>query len=156
MMIMSHGGSRNRSGPAPDANSGRSEARGYSLQFLPPEGYDGTPPSFPLPNPSDRELAVWRELWSTPQACAWSLPSERWRWRSVAMYARLAVRCEQPDAAAATMAQLHRFADQIGMTTAGLREMGWRVASVPAAVPAVSRPAPEQRPRRLRAVGDDQ
>ena len=44
------------------------------------------------------------------------------------MWCRLTVRCEDPDAPAALLGQLHRFADQIGMTTAGLAEMGWKVA----------------------------
>ena len=44
------------------------------------------------------------------------------------MWVRLSVRCEQDDAPAALLGQRHRFADQIGMTTAGLAEMGWKVA----------------------------
>jgi hypothetical protein len=78
--------------------------------------------------PNDRELEVWSAAWRTPQACAWSMPSEAWRARTVAMWVRLSVRCEDPEAGAALLGQLHRFADQIGMTTAGLAEMGWKVA----------------------------
>ena len=36
--------------------------------------------------------------------------------------------CESGDSTAADKGSLHRFADQIGMTTAGLAEMGWAVA----------------------------
>ena len=125
---MSRGGSRNRSGPAPDPSSGRSERRGYSLTALPAEGFDGDAPDFPLPDPSSRELEAWAEAWRTPQACAWSMPSESWRIPTVAMWVRVKVRCEDPEAGAALLGQLHRFADQIGMTTAGLAEMGWKVA----------------------------
>lgn len=125
---MARGGARNRSGPAANPESGRSERRGFSLTALPSEGYDGPVPEFPLPSPSSRELEVWAEVWRTPQACAWSMPSESWRVRTVAMWTRLTVRCEAEDAGAALLGQLHRFADQIGMTTAGLAEMGWRVA----------------------------
>ena len=125
---MARGGARNRSGPPANPESGRSERRGYSLTALPAEGYDGPVPDFPLPNPSKRELEVWEQAWRTPQACAWSLPSEAWRIRTVALWTRLTVRCEADDAGAALLGQLHRFADQIGMTTAGLAEMGWRVA----------------------------
>src|SRR5690606_2277727 len=117
---MAHGGARNRSGPPADPNSGRSDARGYKLTALPAEGYSGEVPEFPLPDPTVRELEVWGEAWRTPQACAWSLPSERWRIRTVAMWVRLSVRCEAEDAGASLLGQLHRFADQIGMTTAGL------------------------------------
>ena len=56
------------------------------------------------------------------------MPAEAWRQRSVALWVRTTVRCEEPDAPASLLGQLHRFADQIGMTTAGLAEMGWAVA----------------------------
>ena len=102
-----------------------------------------------------RELEVWEEVWRTPQACAWSMPSERWRIPTVAMWVRVKVRCEAPDASASLYAQIHRFADQIGMTTAGLAEMGWKVAADELATKR-ERPLPApvaaavQRPRRLR------
>lgn len=125
---MTRGGARNRSGPPKQEGSARSDAAGYVLTALPAEGYKGDVPDFPLPEPSDRETELWAEAWRTPQACAWSLPSEAWRQRTVAMWVRMSVRCEQPDAPASLLGQLHRFADQIGMTTAGLAEMGWKVA----------------------------
>lgn len=154
---MSRGGARNRSGPKADPKSGRSDARGYLLTALPAEGYAGDVPDFPLPSPSDRELAVWEAAWRTPQACAWSMPSEAWRVPTVALWVRVKVRCEAEDAGAALYAQLHRFADQIGMTTAGLAEMGWRVAVDETAPKRQERePAKAPAKRRLRAVGDGQ
>ena len=153
---MSGGGARNRSGPRPDPSSGRSERRGYTLTALPAEGYDGPVPGFPLPGPSDRELVVWGEAWRSPQACAWSMPSESWRLSAVAMWVRTRVRCEDPEAGASLLSQLHRFADQIGMTTAGLAEMGWCVAVDETAVKRDAAPAAEKRPSssrdRLKAV----
>ena len=125
---MSSGGARNRSGPAVNPDSARSDRRGVKLTALPAEGYRGTAPDFPLPEPSVRESAVWAEAWRSPQACAWAMPSEAWRQRTVALWVRTSVRCEDPDAPASLLAALHRFADQIGMTTAGLAEMSWRVA----------------------------
>lgn len=125
---MASGGARNRSGPGASEDSGRSDRRGFSLTALPSQGYAGPVPDFPLPMVSARELEVWKLAWRTPQACAWSMPSESWRIRTVAMWVRLTVRCEDPDAGAALLGQLHRFADQIGMTTAGLAEMGWKIA----------------------------
>ena len=56
------------------------------------------------------------------------MPSEAWRLHTVALYARTFVICESGTATAADKGSLHRFADQIGMTTAGLAEMGWKVA----------------------------
>ena len=152
---MSSGGARNRSGPKPSEGSGRSDARGYSLTALPAEGYRGDVPDFPLPQASGRELEVWEAAWRTPQACAWSMPSEAWRVRTVALWVRLSVRAEDPEAGAALYAQLHRFADQIGMTTAGLAEMGWKVAVDETAPKRQERePAKAPAKRRLRAVGD--
>ena len=124
---MTSGGRRNRN-RLPAEDSGRSDRRGYSLTALPALGFDGPIPDFPLPSPTARELEVWEQAWRTPQACAWSMPSEAWRTRTVAMWTRLSVRCEDANAGAALLGQLHRFADQIGMTTAGLAEMGWKVA----------------------------
>ena len=125
------------------------------MQALPAEGRSGPAPRWPLSVASARERAVWRWAWGTPQACAWSLPSEAWRVRTVALWVRLSVRCEDPEAGAALYAQLHRFADQIGMTTAGLREMGWKVAVDEVGVARVKAPRVGQpkRERRLRAAG---
>jgi len=135
--------------------SGRSDRRGFKLTALPAEGYDGPAPAFPLSEPTERELEVWSDLWRTPQACAWSMASESWRIRTVALYVRTVVRCEAPDAGAALLSQLHRFADQIGMTTAGLAEMGWKVAVDEVGAKAAEKPVATSAPaaqRRLRAV----
>lgn len=145
---MARGGARNRSGPQADPNSERSEKRNYVLTALEP--YDGEVPAFPLPPMTvalvdedgdlvdddeeseriwQRELDLWSWAWSLPQACAWIMAP--WRWHSVAMWVRTAVICEGPRATAADKNSLHRFADQIGMTPAGLKENGWAIA-VPA------------------------
>src|SRR5690606_36081339 len=117
---MARGGARNRSGPQADPNSGRSERRGIKLTALPSDGYDGDVPDWPLePEMTATEESYWAAAWRMPQAWAWSQPSEQWRIPSVARWVRLAVRCDELDAGAAHLAQLHRFADQIGMTPAG-------------------------------------
>lgn len=167
---MSRGGARNRSGPAASESSGRSDRRGFKLTALPAEGYSGPVPDFPLrkrviwniwfegsgrnreehrdvdegatESVWDRELELWEWLWRTPQACAWSLPSERWRLHTIGMYVRTFVLCESSEATAADKNSLHRFADQIGMTTAGLAEMGWKVAVDEVAAKAADAPAP--------------
>ena len=158
---MGRGGARNRSGPPPQEGSARSDARGYSLTALPAEGFDGPVPEWPLPPRDDslfaaRELELWEWAWRTPQACAWALPSERWRTQTVARWVRQAVLCESHEAKAADHAQLHRYADQVGLTTAGLREMGWKVA-VDEVGAARAQTAPREvqpkRERRLRAAG---
>jgi hypothetical protein len=126
---MPRGGARNRSGPAPDPKSERTERRGLRFDALPVEGYAGEVPEFPLPpvgEAADREVALWAWAWRTPQACAWA--KQPWRWHAVAMWVRTAVVCEGEGATAADKNSLHRFADQIGLTPAGLKENGWRVA----------------------------
>lgn len=175
---MPKGGARNRSGPAADPASGRSEQRGYTLTALPAGGYEGKVPEFPLPRIvrwnefyedgkkrretddgategfRERELEVWGEAWRTPQACAWSL--ESWRWPTVAEFCRLKTIVEmEPDANAALVAQLHRFRDQIGLTPAGLKENGWAIAADEVGAKARTKAADSQAPkreRRLRAV----
>jgi hypothetical protein len=148
---MPRGGARNRSGPAPDPTSGRSDRRGFRLDALPAEGHDEPPPVYPLPQIDvydvwfedkarrkeldeeatearyDRELELWAAAWRTPQAAAWA--RESWRWQTVAMYVRTMAVCESADATAADKNSLHRFADQIGMTPAGLKENGWKIAA---------------------------
>lgn len=148
---MPRGGARNRSGPPPDPKSGRSDRRGFRLDALPAAGFQGEPPVFPLPKIKvfdvyfedkqrvkefdseatdaryDRELELWARAWRTPQAEAWI--REPWRWQTVAMYVRTMVVCESGDATAADKNSVHRFADQIGMTPAGLKENGWKIAT---------------------------
>jgi hypothetical protein len=147
---MPSGGARNRSGPQPDPTSLKSARRGIQLAALPAEGFDDEPPAFPLPRipvydvwfedkvrhkeldleateaRHDRELALWTWAWHTPQAAAWSL--EPWRWQTVAIWVRTMAVCESGAATAADKNSLHRFADQIGLTPAGLRENGWKIA----------------------------
>lgn len=163
---MARGGARNRSGPKADPTSGRSDRRGYSLTALPAEGYDGPVPEWPLmprkvfyvegklrvfdaeatAEVAEREAQLWAAMWRTPQACAWSMPSESWRLHTIAMYVRTFVICEGSEATAADKNSLHRFADQIGMTTAGLAEMGWKVA-----VDQVAEKAASQKPEQPRS-----
>lgn len=147
---MTRGGARNRSGPPVDPNSGRSESRGLVFTALPAEGYQGETPEYPLPkmlvknwvqedkrrwrelDPDateafrEREVQLWDTVWSYPQACVWAL--HPWRWNAVAQWVRTSVVCEGDEATAADKGSLHRFADQIGLTPAGLKENGWQIA----------------------------
>lgn len=151
---MTRGGARNRSGPQADPKSARSDRRGFKLTALPADGFSGDAPAFPLPprqvfrkvvdesgassqvfdrsatsKVKKRELELWAWAWATPQACAWSMPSESWRLPLVAMWVRTFVLCEGSEATAADKNSLHRFADQVGMTPAGLRENGWSIVA---------------------------
>jgi hypothetical protein len=66
------------------------------------------------------------------------------------LYTRTVVRCEDPNVSASLLGQLHRFADQIGMTTAGLAEMGWKVAEDQVAARASRRAEPPRQSSRDR------
>jgi len=175
---MASGGARNRSGPSPSATSGRSDRRGIRFAALPAGGYNGETPTFPLPTRwisttsyvdgakivddddaateqvARREHELWAWAWTTPQACAWAMPSESWRLYTIAMWVRTYVLCESSEATAADKSSLHRFADQIGLTPAGLKENGWAVAKDEVAAKAAekSEAASAQPARRLRAV----
>ncbi len=126
---MPRGGARNRSGPSKDPNSGASMRAGFTLRTLDAEGYTGEVPVWPLEGESAREAAIWSTLWTYPQAIAWA--AEPHRWFTIAMYVRTLATAEHPGAAvtAATVGNLHRFADQIGLTPAGLKENGWKVGA---------------------------
>lgn len=181
---MTKGGARNRNGAAPDPKSARSARRELSFDQLPAEGYAGEAPEFPLPpavvmheyfeerkkvtevdsgastTRQEREQELWEWAWSTPQAAAWA--REPWRWQSVAMWVRISALCESPEAQAADKGSLHRFADQIGLTPAGLKENGWEIVRdqlqekrAEAEVP-VSDGKLSARERRLKAVADAQ
>jgi len=149
---MPRGGARNRSGPPPDPNSLRSDKRGLTFRHLPPEGYDGEAPRWPLPELSGREDEVWSLVWTYPQAAAWA--DEPWRWLTIALWVRTLVVCEGRDATAADKASLHRFADQIGLTPAGMKENGWLVSSAtePAAEETTTESAAEAARNRLKVV----
>lgn len=145
---MTSGGRRNRTGNYPDPTSARSEARGIKFRSLSSVGYEGPVPEFPLLEPSPRELQLWEQLWRSPQAIAWA--EESWRWPTIGMFVRVSVRAEEPDALAGVLAQLHRFADQVGMSPAGLKENGWEIVHPTEEVQtAPTRPAGQ---RRLRSV----
>lgn len=181
---MARGGARNRSGPPQDPNSARSERRGVKVTALPAEGRRGEVPHFPLPRRvvrrwefedkhrfqvideeetelvAAREAELWAWAWSTPQACAWALPSESWRLHTIAMWVRTYVLCEASEATAADKGSLHRFADQIGLTPAGLKENSWAIAQDEVGAKAADRRNDDEQPirreRRLRAAPDAQ
>ncbi|MBW3079873.1 hypothetical protein [Bifidobacterium saguinibicoloris] len=120
-----------------------SERAGFTLASLPNGGYDGQPPAFPLeryrvngPDGPDekamrsfrkRELALWRQLWKSPQAWAWSMPQYSYLCWDIAMYCRLMVLAGESTATAADRGLIPRYADRIGLSAAGLAALGWQI-----------------------------
>lgn len=126
---MPRGGARNRSGPQKDPSSGRSDRLGFKLTALPSEGYTGPVPDLlaHLPVATDRHEQVWAALWSTPQACAWSM--ESWRWPVVADLVKYVVRSEPDDAPASLGTVVRQLRDDLGLSKAGLTANGWAIAA---------------------------
>lgn len=152
---MARGGARTRSGPAPDPNSGRSDARGIQLTALPSAGYKGRPPGLNqyLIKPTARHRKIWTQLWSTPQAAAWSL--EPWRWPIVADLVKYVERTDHPDCPASYATSVRQLRDDLGLSAAGLKANGWAIATDEVKAKrqerTTSEPAPKPQ-RRLRSV----
>lgn len=164
---MTSGGRRVRSGPPPDPNSRTSERRGYTLRALPNTEYSGRPLKYPLaPLPDEesarRESEVWKWLWKQPQARAWKLAQYRYMVHDIAMYCRMFVVCERPEAKTSDRVLMLRLSDRIGLSPAGLASLGWKVAEDDSQLPVVdsefTRRLAEKRRREAqqeREAGDD-
>lgn len=148
-------GGHAHSGPAKDPNSRTSERAGYTLTALPNEGYRGPAPDLGdyMPGVTERHEQVWAELWTSPQACAWS--QERWRWPVVADLVKWMVRSEDPEAPATMATSIRQLRDDCGLSKAGLAANGWAIAPVQIGDPTATNPTEgdevgERRQKRLR------
>ncbi|SDN73580.1 phage terminase small subunit [Allokutzneria albata] len=98
---------------------------------------------------AEAELALWRELWRTPQAVAW----ERLHWtREVAQYVRHKVLAENGDLDAAKEAR--QQADRLGLTPLAMLRLRWEVVADEVAEQRTTRtvPAAQRKRPNLRAV----
>lgn len=125
---MASGGARSRSGPQPVEGSRTSERKGLVFSALPLEGFSGEVPDLLvfLPEVTDRHSAIWAQLWSTPQACAWAV--ESWRWPIVADLVKWMVRSDDADSPASIATTVRQLRDDLGLSAAGLKMNGWKVA----------------------------
>ena len=116
-------------GPAPNPNARRRNVR-PAFRRLPANGRQGELPAWPLPGRrSKSELALWAELWRSPQAAAW----EELGWiRAVARYTRITVAAERPKASAALMAEARQLEDRLGLNPKAMRSLGWEISAVEA------------------------
>lgn len=93
---MTSGGARPRSGPAPDPNALRRDRKSDGEWLtLDAAGRIGEPPSWPLPDITDREAEVWRTYWAKPQAILWEHNHQE---HEVAIHVRRLVEVEAHDA----------------------------------------------------------
>jgi hypothetical protein len=124
------------------------------FRTLPAEGYKGRIPKWPLDDCTEREAARWKQVWRTPQAAAWATQEERWRVHTVAMFVRWSVRSEDLECPPGVATTARQLMDEVGLSTAGMRANGWRVAADELASRKAAEPAvPTVRPRRMRAAG---
>lgn len=146
-------GGHARSGPVKQEGSARADAAGFKLAELPAEGYQGEIPEWPIiPEASAVEAMYWDRAWRTPQACIWAKQEFSYLVPAVARWVRVAVRCDEPDAAATLLARLPSLADEIGMSTAGLARLGAKIKPNELAEKRADRPAAApKRERRLRS-----
>ena len=125
---MAKGGARTRSGPAPDPMALRRDRPSDQAEWtiLPRAGRAGDPPRFPLPKPVARELALWAEVWSRPQAVAWEAEGDDHL--LVAVYVRRFTEAELRGATAAATTIVRQLADELGLTASGMARRRWRLA----------------------------
>lgn len=125
---MSRGGARNRSGPQPVEGSRTSDRKGFVLSALPPAGFDGAAPDLSdfLLVTTERHLTIWAQLWTTPQACAWS--DESWRWPIVADLVKWMARSDDDESPASIATTIRQLRDDLGLSAAGLKANGWKIA----------------------------
>lgn len=101
---------------------------------------------------SDRELTVWERLWKKPQGSEWKrlgLEDE------VALYVRYLVEAEQPEASASVRTLVKQHQELLGLSTAGLNRLHWRMPDdAPAARATPERPKRSSSKARLKVVGN--
>jgi hypothetical protein len=124
---MPRGGARPVSGPPPDPNALRrnrpADKAGWTT--LPAEGRTGPAPPWPLTDQTDREAALWEELWSKPQAVAWE---EMDQVLEVALFCRTLAEAERPDCRVDVKKMVRSYLDSLGLSVAGMLRNRWKVA----------------------------
>jgi hypothetical protein len=98
----------------------RGLARG-NLTYLPAAGRTGRAPTWPLPDPTPRELEHWRRLWRTPMAVMWEDVGYP---EGIATYVRLSRRAEVKPTGA-LLGELRQTEDRWGLNPLALLRLRW-------------------------------
>jgi hypothetical protein len=123
-ILMVSGGSRARSGPAPDPNALRRDRKDDAAWVsLPVGGFDGEIPSFPLSNALTTEVELWLTLWRKPQAAQWSKLGLEYE---VAAYVRAFLESVEAEASAGLKTAVLRMAAEIGLSLPGMHSLRWK------------------------------
>lgn len=116
-------------GPTPNPNARRRNAR-PDWRTLPASGRDGEAPEWPIGRaPSQAALALWTDLWKTPQAEAWE--SLGWT-RVVARYTKLVLLSESSKASAHMLGEVRQLEDRLGLTPMAMKRLQWEIEAAPA------------------------
>jgi hypothetical protein len=149
-MITMAGGARARSGPPPNPNSAKSLNNAGDWTTLPAEGRKGRAPKWPLPDPSDREIELWKLKWKTPQAIMWERQQLEFQ---VALYVRRLVEVEQPGAPTNLGSLVRQMGEDLGDSLPGMARNHWKIATDDVADRRQAKSKPRQSAReRMRVV----
>ena len=119
-------GGHAHSGPAPDPSALRRERDKGEWTELPAEGRDGPVPDWPLSKATKRELELWADQWSRPQALMWERNGQE---LEVAMFVRAVRIGEQPSAPTNARTLVRQLMDSLGLTVPGMRSLRWKIVA---------------------------
>lgn len=117
-------------GPAPKVNARRRNLR-PDWRSLPPGGWQGEVPEWPIDGATRAESALWAGLWRTPQAAAWH--DLGWT-RVVARYACLVAKSEvdsedrSQTAEVALLGEIRQLEDRLGLSPMAMKRLQWEIA----------------------------
>lgn len=124
---MPKGGARARSGPPPDPES-LTQADG-EWTILPAAGREGDAPGWPLAQAIERELDLWADEWTRPQAIMWERQGQE---LEVALYVRSLVTAEAHNAPTNTRTLVRQQMEALGISVPGMLRNRWRIEDVSA------------------------
>lgn len=122
---MSKGGARARSGPPPDPDS-LTQADG-EWTILPAAGREGDAPPWPLAQAIERELDLWADEWTRPQAIMWERQGQE---LEVALYVRSLVTAEAHNAPTNTRTLVRQQMEALGISVPGMLRNRWRIQEI--------------------------
>jgi len=118
-------------GPKPKSEETRRRRNATpGFRQLPPEGFTGPAPKFPLPGADVAEITKWEELWMLPQAVEWERNGSA---DIVAVYVRVWYNL-QLDFDTKLLTELRQLDSKIGLSPKAMSDLRWEVASTPQAV----------------------
>ena len=152
---MAAGGYRAGAGRPMDPNALRRDRKDDQAGWTNlPERREADAPEWPLVDPSDRELKVWADHWSMPQAHEWERQNLEYE---VALFVRTFCEAELAGAAANLRTLVKQQQEVLGLSLAGLHRMRWKVGgAIPTEAPKAGQPTQRKsaRERRLELVKD--